>query len=267
MAKQTYNLEVSFIRSLRMEDGSYKRMDCPFCYGRNTFGVTYRGGVYRWGCYRASCMTQGFLEGKEGIESILARVDGKQEDKPRTAPMPRVLSHVENQPQALKWLASVNSLEAHEKGLVQIKYDPVEDRIAFPVYSVPQSDSIRSEDNVIGYTSRARRGVKPKWKKFGDTTQLFTCGTGELAVLVEDAPSACAVGIIPEFTGCSLLGTNLGLEHILTLRKFKQVIVALDPDAYGKQETMVRRIGNARTVLIEDDLKYFGTDDIRRMLE
>lgn len=120
-----------------------------------------------------------------------------------------------------------------------------------------------------GWTGRARKGVKPKWRKYGDTSSLLTVGTGSTAVLVEDACSACAVGVIDAYTGCSLLGTTLTTQHMMELRRFKNVLVCLDPDAMLKSLDMIRRIQGtvpASLRMIPNDLKYFEPEKIKEIL-
>lgn len=251
----TYPEQIEVAKSFRLREGQHRRVDCPFCGGRNTYGVALRSGELRWGCFRASCTVHGRLSEGMSIDGLKARVQPSQGpvEGPQLLPIP-VLSSVETQPHAMAFLERYHVLPAHRAGLVTVRYSPTEDRVMFPV-------------DKSGYTGRARKGVKPKWKKYGDCTKLFTCGIGETAVVVEDALSACAVGIIPEYTGCALLGTTLSPEHIISLRGYKRVLVALDPDAIGKNVAMAGRIGSHASVrLIEDDLKEFEPDEILRQL-
>jgi DNA primase len=85
--------------------------------------------------------------------------------------------------------------------------------------------------------------------------------------VVEDAASACAVS--GAGVGIALLGTNLTNTHLHTLRRFETVVVALDPDATRKALELQKQISFfTRCVVrrIDDDLKYFDADEVRRML-
>jgi hypothetical protein len=121
----------------------------------------------------------------------------------------------------------------------------------------------------VGYTGRGRKGVYPKWQKYGDCSSLLTVGKGPTAVVVEDAPSACAVGILPSVTGCALLGTILTRQHIIELRAYDRVLICLDPDAKAKGHAMVSALqGTVRTSFVDipNDLKNYGPDELKEIL-
>ncbi len=145
---------------------------------------------------------------------------------------------------------------------MDIRYSPTEDRVMFPVIN-PESKEI------AGYTGRAKKNVRPKWKKYGDCSSLFTCGTGKIAVVVEDCLSACAVGVVKSYTGTALLGTILTQTHISELRKFDSVLVCLDPDATLKGLQMVNRLSGtvpASLRILPNDLKYYDKYKIMEIL-
>lgn len=251
----TYKEQLEVAKDYRLREGQHYRGDCPFCSGRNTYGVRLHNGVLLWGCFKASCDVHGrYSEGlsTEGIKSRLAPVS----DDPRgvRTPVP-ALTSISTHPSILSFLKSNNSLKAFEEGLIDIRYSPTEDRVMFPMVGN------------VGYTGRARHGVKPKWKKFGDCTQLLTCGNGEIAVVVEDALSACAVGVLPQYTGCSLSGTVLHQNQLISLREYDTILVCLDPDARLKALDLTARLGSRASMrLIPDDLKRFKPEEIEEIL-
>jgi hypothetical protein len=250
----SYLDQLKVVEKVRIRDGQTVRSNCPFCGGRNTFTITRKGNEYVWNCYKASCGVTGG-KGDDDLSGI--RIRSVRGDDPRGLSVP-FLTSVETQASALKWLDSVHSTQAYREGLIDIKYAPSEDRIMFPVAKG------------LGYVGRGRKGVYPKWRKYGDCTSLLTVGRGSTAVVVEDAPSACAVGVLPSMTGCALLGTILSRQHIIELRAFDRVLVCLDPDATGKAHDMVSKLqGTVKTVFcpIPDDLKNYGPETISEILK
>lgn len=255
----TYREQLAEAQSYRLREGGFHRGDCPFCSGRNSYGVRMDRGVLLWGCFRASCDVGGRYGEGLSISGIHQRVEGNAPVARQTvAPIPKLLTSVQNREAVVQFLAAYNCLDSYNAGLIDIKYSPAEDRVMFPV---------GDHREPTGYTGRGRKGVTPKWKKYGDCSSLLTCGVGKTAVVVEDALSACAVGIIPEYSGCSLSGTLLSPTHIVELRSYDRIIVALDPDARAKGLELTSRLGSRATLrLIENDLKYFKPEEIRRQL-
>lgn len=255
----TYREQVEYAESLRLVEGGSYRGDCPFCSGRNTYGANLRMGELVWGCFRASCDVGGYKHGEISRAGILSRMSQESpsvavSEAPRGIPVP-VLTSIETHPSILTFLKNNNSLKSYELGLIDIKYSPQEDRVMFPTW------------DKSGWIGRGRQGIFPKWKKFGDCSQLLTCGNGKIGVVVEDALSACAVGVIPGYTGCSLSGTILHQNQISKLREYDSILVCLDPDALSKGLQMVGRLGSRASMrIIPDDLKRFNPEQIERIL-
>ena len=108
---------------------------------------------------------------------------------------PEYFTSVTNNERALRYLKNNNCIDAYENRLVNIMYDPKQDRVVFMV-----KDGLKTVD-AIGRSLNYK--VKPKWYRYGKSEKLFTCGDSQDAILVEDAASACAVSKI--FTGVALL--------------------------------------------------------------
>lgn len=253
----TYKEQLDEVKSYRIREGQTYRGNCPFCHGRNTFGISNTNGELRWGCFKASCDAGGRNNGLASLQSVKDRLTKLEHKANGHAPIPELLVPVNHKPDVIEYLKSVNSYEAYMSRLVDVRYSPAEDRVMFPVWN---------GNTIEGYSGRALNYPFPKWKKYGTITNLFSCGNGPIGVLVEDAPSACAVGIVPEFTGLALLGTQLLTQHKLQLMKFQQVLIALDPDASGKAIEFSRQIPNGKVVLIPNDLKYFDKTRVSEIL-
>lgn len=270
MSDAGYKDQWEILRAIKLKEGQYLRLDCPGCKGVNCFGIERNGGTVSWGCFRASCdwhgkKSVGFT--REGIKVRLGYDTHIRSTNDESKPVPDPLLSIDNRPHILDWLSSVNSLTAYNEGLVDITYSPSEDRVMFKLPDVKGYVG-RHCTTFKGHKSKFVFG--PKWRNYGDTSTIFSCGSGETGVIVEDAPSACAVGTSPCFTGVSLLGTKLTINHKLALRKFKKLIVCLDPDASLKSIAFSKKlqgiVPSVSVKIIEDDLKWFNSTQIESQL-
>lgn len=254
----TYREQLELLEPIRVREDETKRIDCPFCGGRKTLGITNRDGSKVWNCFKASCGIRGSTGVPMSSNTIRRRLD-KVVTKPlgNIAPIPQHLSHPDNHPAAIEYLKSVNSWEPFKQGLVEIKYDPADKRVLF---MFPKSR---------GAVGRSLIGRKPKWKNYGDTTGLFKVGTGSTAVVVEDAASATFLGMFSYCSGCALLGTNVSSLQRAQLLHFTKVVIALDKDASRKALRIKSKLEgrvNTRVVFLEDDLKWLTGDQIKAVL-
>jgi len=255
-----YGSQLHIVQRLKVPEGISRRYDCPFCGGHNTLGVSNIAGTLSWHCFKASCHARGINEqGRSinGIKTALSRTSNDSKGVGIGADIPDLLSYSLHD-EHVEWLKKVNSYEAYDKKLVKIAYAPRIERLLF------------SSNKGKGWIGRKFGKYGPKWLKFGDLTHLFACGTGKTGVLVEDAPSACAVGAIPEYTGLALLSTAMTVQHTLDLAPYDNILVCLDPDASVKSLSITKRlygIKPVRTVLIPDDLKYYTQPKIKEILK
>ena len=108
----------------------------------------------------------------------------------------------------------------------------------------------------------------PKWRRYGSSGLPYTCGQGDVAVVVEDCVSASVVGGA-RFVGVALLGTSLLEEHKQYLTRFSAAIVALDPDVLPKTIAMAKElrghIPNVKVLRLEKDLKYRNPTDMDKL--
>jgi len=105
---------------------------------------------------------------------------------------------------------------------VDIYYDVRENRAVFPVVH---------NGAIVDATGRSIGNRLPKWKRYGKSTYPYTHGKGSVAVIVEDCVSAVCVSEISErFTGVAIMGTSLSDSHKRYLKRYKYVVIALDPD-------------------------------------
>lgn len=255
----TYREQLDVIEGLSIKEGESSRINCPFCGGNRTFSVSRRNGALLWNCYKASCSISGATDTEMSSDVIQRRLSGVETATlRRTAPVPQHTTNVRTFKPALDYLRRVNSLEAHEQGLIRLRYAPAENRVLF---YMPGGE---------GAVGRSLDGRKPKWKVFGETEGLMTIGKGPVAVVVEDAASAASVARVPECSGCALLGTHATHLQMAQLRAFQRVIIALDEDASQKAVRLKGKLeGRVETkvVFLEEDLKYATSNEVRRTLE
>jgi hypothetical protein len=251
------------LKNIRLKDGETLRINCPFCGGSNTFTITRKDGARVWNCYKASCTASGGSGDTRSLDSLknrlkapLGPINGTIRINP--SPVPRIVSGIENHPDVIEYLESVHSLPAILRGLAQASYAPKENRVLFWT------------NEGRGAVGRALDGRKPKWKVYGDATGLFKCGTGPTAVVVEDAASACAVGILEGYTGVALLGTHLDGLKKRQLMSFDRVIFCLDNDASRKSISLVRKLeAYVPTTIrfLRDDIKWMPTEKVKELLK
>ena len=254
----TYKEQLETLKPIKLRDGQTKRINCPFCGGHKTMGISNKEGRKVWHCFKASCGLRGSENVGMTLSGIRRRVDGESSSvKPTGAVMPEMLSDPRQHPSAMNYLESVNSLQALEDGYVDIKYSPAQKRV---IYMMPHGN---------GGVGRSLINEKPKWKNYGDTTGLLTIGIGKVAVVVEDAASAANVSQFTFCSGCALLGTTITSQQRAELLHFTKVIVALDKDASRKAIRIKSKLEgrvNTRVVFLEDDLKWLTGDQIKAVL-
>ena len=163
---------------------------------------------------------------------------------------------------AQMYLHKNNCWEAWAWNRADIKYDVKQDRVVFLIRN-------RKTDKIVGAVGRGlNKNVYPKWFMYGNKDVPFKCGDCDDAVIVEDCPSACAVSNV--LTGISIMGTKLKEEHKKHLKPYKNLFICLDRDATNKAYDMAKDLrssgfDNVIVKPLEDDLKYFNTDQIKEM--
>ena len=257
----SYNEQLEIVSDIRLKENDFKRLDCPFCMGKNTFTIANKEGNILWNCYKAQCAIKGIKKGIPSNESIRNRLDripsNLNKNEIRNY-IPEILSDVRHHPEVLKWLKVNGCLDAALNKTVNIKYSPLEKRILF------------FYEGNKGATGRTLiPTLKPKWKIYGDCSGLFVVGSGEQAVVVEDVASAISVARLPELTGIALAGTNISSLQKHLLSKFNNIKIALDQDASVKALAHSSRLipfSNVTILLLNQDLKYLSVDELKEKI-
>jgi hypothetical protein len=252
----TYREQVAEIERIKIREGERRTMDCPWCGGKNKFTIDRLiDGRLVWNCYRASCDVKGVKNIGRSISSAKSYLNGDgQSERRKAPPLPAITTKVENSSDAIRYLKSVNSLEAYENGLIDIRFDPRTRRVLF-----------YNQDHT-GAVGRALGGGI-KWMTYGDCSNGIHVGDSSIAVLVEDVPSACSVSRLRQYTGVALLGTTItsALKNALLVYKF--VYIILDSDASKKSVSLSKRLrGSTYVRITTKDLKELTMGEIAGLL-
>ena len=257
----SYREQLQVLENLILKENSTKRLDCPFCLGKNTFTITNLDGDVLWNCYKASCLSKGTKKGSPSIDSIrnrLNRIPNQLQQRLKNE-IPDILSDPLFHPDVVDWLEKNNCLEQLKEKKVKIKYSPKEKRILF---------FYPGDSGALGRTLIPK--LKPKWKAFGDTSGLFITGFGDTVVLVEDCASAVSVSRLPGVIGIALSGTNISSKQKHLLTSYNTIKIALDKDASISAISLlgiIKPFCNGTVVLLDTDLKYLSINELRSKLK
>jgi hypothetical protein len=256
----TFNFkeQLELVERIKIREGDFKRIDCPFCGGKKTFTLDrHSDGKLLWNCYKASCGARGVKQYGRSLNAAKRYISGSEkENHQRTqTPLPDITTNVRNKADALEYLKSVNSLEALDKGLIRIRFAPQANRVLF--YNQDGS----------GAVGRLLSGKGPKWLSYGDVSGGIHVGSSKIGVLVEDAASACSIARLQDFTGIGLLGTNLTSQIKNSLHLYNQLYIILDNDAANKAVRMSRKLrGSVLIRMTKDDPKDLTIHELTQLL-
>jgi len=251
-----------YAESLGLFDGESRRMNCPSCGHKNTFSVTNTNGELMWNCFHADCSVKGRTDRRitransDNIVAILSKNTHKKTSSCPEVPFEKPKSWSRTIPEIGKtYVETVNTSGRYD----DIYYDVRHDRLVYPIY-----DSLGILVDGVG---RSMIGQRPKWYRYGNYDGGFRIGTSDIAVVVEDVPSA--ISISEWVSGYALLGTSLRERHITELSTYRRVIFALDKDATDKALTMMQALHNivpTGMLILDKDLKTLGDEERERTI-
>jgi DNA primase len=257
-----YKQQLNIIEGLFIPPETLIRVDCPFCKNINTLSVDTTENNIKWYCFHASCKAKGKKEREKNMQYVSATFNKKENNINERFIIPDSFKIVSTNKNAQMYLHKNNCWEAWAWGRADIKYDVKQDRVVFLIKN-------RNTDEIVGAVGRGlNKNVYPKWFMYDNKDVPFKCGECEDAVIVEDCPSACAVSNI--LTGIAIMGTKLKEEHKKHLKPYKKLYICLDRDATTKAYDIAKDLrssgfDNVVVKPLEDDLKYFNTDQIKEM--
>ena len=246
-----------YVESLGLQNDESRRMDCPSCGHKKTFSVTNQGGTLMWNCFYADCSVKGRTDRRltranaDNMVSILSKNTQQKTSSCPEVPFekPKSWSRVVP-PRGMDYVHLVNTSGRFD----DIYYDVVRERLVYPIY-----DTLGLLRDGVG---RTMTGERPKWYRYGNYDGGFRIGTSDIAVVVEDVPSA--VSISDWVSGYALLGTSLRDRHIQELSAYRRVVIALDKDATDKALTMMRALHSivpTGMLILDKDLKTLGEQE------
>tara|TARA_R100001129_G_scaffold112017_1_gene77032 strand:- start:165 stop:641 length:477 start_codon:yes stop_codon:yes gene_type:complete len=147
----------------------------------------------------------------------------------------------------------VHAYDAYLAGRADIRYDFKRNRVAYIV---------KADNKIVDAVGRSIDGRNPKWYRYGNAGEPFSCGDSRMALVAEDCASACAVSNL--MTGVALLGTNLLDSHVDFLSNYQKIFVALDKDATDKALDMVKilcRKVPTKLMVLDRDLKNMTNEE------
>jgi len=240
-----------YIEQLGVAPGTSQRFDCPECGGKNTLSVTHNGTETLWNCYKASCE----LKGRGGMRLTLDNAADfltiyKVAEKDVVEPFVKPHTWKSPDKKSRDFFDSVYTTGRYD----ELYHDIKRNRAVYP---------IRDRHGVlVDGVGRTLEGARPKWYRYGSYKGGFVCGRGDVAVVVEDVPSA--ISISDWVVGYALMGTSCREEHIDELKHYKRVVVALDHDATDKALSVASKIckyTEADYYILSQDLKAMGEEE------
>ena len=249
-----------FLADVDIPEGTGRRFNCPTCGGNNTLSITKQNGVLLYQCYRVACKNRGaHTQGLTGAEIQAILSQRNSTPAPKETPrmdMPIHFAYDSQDPKMKQFM------QRWELQGTTVYYDIVEQRAVFPLYD--------TTGVMVDAVGRSLKGATPKWKRYTGNGHYYTAGTGRVCVVVEDCISAIiAAKCCKNATVLALLGTTLTKHHRDFLSNYKDIVIALDPDAWHKTIQFVTELRmedhDAVALLLHDDVKYKHYDDIARL--
>ena len=226
------------ILNMTLAEGDTKRIDCPHCYGKNTFTLSIRDGIALWNCYKASCNSRGAVPVTLSRNDLEKRIHknliSRTKEKQLTYEQPTNFSTYFPE-KMTKYMDKNNVTESWRLGHVDLYHDVVQDRCVFII----KKKQVLSVSPPVDAVGRAL-GRGTKWYRYSGTGEPFTVGYGDTLYLVEDAASACAISKYG--TAMALLGTTLTNRALEIAKGYNRCVVCLDKDASKKALSLTMRL-------------------------
>ena len=259
----SYTWVKTFIEDLALQPNGRLRIDCPSCHKKNTLSVSDDGYRRMYNCFYANCDVKGVLDNRLTVTN--SRVVFEKKSKPSVKhkvsyfQLPTTFVPLSRNQKAVDYVRSVNSYQAYLDNRVDIMYDIRFDRVAFLV---------KNKGRVVDAVGRTLTNSKPKWYRYGKSNFGFVVHNSySWLYIVEDVPSACSICDI--VSSLALQGTSLLENHIDVIKKYNNVIIALDNDATNKAVEMSRKISqyvNCNVAFLTNDLKNLEDKDRERFV-
>lgn len=248
-----YKYQLEIVKELDVQ--GKLRTDCPFCMNRKTFEVTNQDGVLLWNCFHANCSAKGGSGDKFSKDDVEKFMSQEKQLHNHKFIMPKSFVNFAVHPKSRAYLDTYGITNTNAR----VMYDVKQERVVFLV---------ENQGEVVSAVGRAYGHFQPKWFKYSRSEVPFIVGSNkDVAVIVEDCVSACAIEVKCGFTGIALMGTSLQesfIEHITN--SASNIVVCLDRDATDKCFDIKSKLDpkvNCYIWMIDEDLKYFKDEKIK----
>jgi len=255
--------QLSIIETLIQGDEIDTRIDCPFCKNLNTLTIKKENSKLMWYCFHASCSAKGKVSSEASMADVLSLLSRTKKNgtEKKVFTIPKNFVSVFSTDKCTDYLKKNHCMQSYIEGRADIRYDVKQHRAVF---------IIKDKKKIYGAVGRGLTSqVYPKWFMYGNKEYPFICGSNDTGILVEDCASACAVSHL--YSGIALMGTSLPESYIPVLKKrFKKIIVALDRDATTKAFDIANKLRyyiDTQVKILDDDLKYYGSNQIESILK
>ena len=259
----SYTWVKTFIEDLTLQPNGRLRMDCPSCQKKNTLSVSDDGYRRMYNCFSANCDVKGVTNNR--LTTTNSRVVFEKKSEPSVKhkvsdfQLPSTFVPLSRSQKAIDYVRSVNSYQAYLDNRVDIMYDIRFDRVSFLV---------KNKGRVVDAVGKSLSNGKPKWYRYGKSNYGFVLHNSySWLYIVEDVPSACSICDL--VSSLALQGTSLLDNHIDVIKKYNNVIIALDNDATNKAVEMSRKISqyvNCSVAFLTNDLKNLEDKDRERFV-
>lgn len=256
----TYDIARDFSESLSLALGQDLRVNCPICFGVNTFVVKRYPDALVWFCYRSTCGTKGSTDTYVTAQDVQAYLVSRGIRHDQIGVKFQVPEYViQTLPTDHDDLNKYLDKYPWVRGYTDLRWDIREERLVY----VLKDD----KGNLLDAHGRAvapRKG-QPKTKNYGKTmTPAVLRGATDFVVVVEDIVSAIRLNVAG-ISSCAILGTYLHDAHVPFLSNFSNAIICLDADAatkaYSAKRKLEQYIPTGLFMLIGSDVKDKNQDD------
>lgn len=247
--------------ALGLEVGASTQVYCPCCDNDPPYppslSITRDDNGIIYNCFRAVCSCRGFIGSLPSCiptdKKLVKRFVPKPYTREATLPNAKIQG-------LLSRLYGITEEELRDNGIKQTGTGG----LLMPLYNV--------EGYPFGHTTKYRgKALKAIHYLTTETSKLHFVNprrVGSSAILVEDVLSAIRVHRFAQ--GVALLGTNLNIAMVKDLLKggYRDIIVALDPDALHKAIKMRKAFGifftTFRIVSLSNDPKDLSDKQLRK---
>lgn len=247
-----------------LAEGDTVRQDCPTCGRAKTFTITKKDGLAVWNCYSTHCAEKGaFGAHRTNVVRTTLTLP-----KPSAGPFIGELREIDEEQKA--FLGSKIGFGGWHFYVSGVRYAPVEDRYAFPIYAPTGSRR--------GWVLRSYRPDRVRWKSITrldrEENHLSWYRGAQLSdkvLIVEDIPSAVrSAAHYPGWT-VAICGGGVGPDYIREIREYARGVVwAMDPDATATAIRLHRTYGlvfeTSMVLPLERDLKDMDEETLKEVL-